>query len=590
MKTREDIENIINNRFGLNTAFVIEIYENYLNDKNSVSDYWNEYFNNLSSDGIPEKKQNISTSGSAPKENASLLRLTEGEEIVKIIGVGTKLIENMESSLQIPTATSLRTIPVKLLEENRRIINHHLTRLNKKKISYSHIVAYSIVYSLKDFSSLNNSFAGINGQPHIIKKENVNLGIAIDIIKKDNSRSLIVPNIKKASEMNFAEFCDAYNEIVEKARSGRIEPSDFEGTTISLTNPGGLGTVSSSPRLMNGQGCILAIGAIDYPSEFQAMQQGTLAYLGIGKVMNITNTYDHRIIQGAESGLFLKSIDELLKGNSNFYINLFEDLNIPQRPVSWDIDSKTNTFSASNDIDFIEKQSKIPLLINFFRVRGHLTANLNPLSHRNDYYSELDPAEYGFTIWDYDREFFTNITGYEKATLREILDVIGQTYSEMIGAEYMHIQSPDEKLWLMNKMEQVRNKPNFSEELKKRILENLIIAEGFEHFLHTRYIGHKRFSLEGSETLIPVLDHLLNIAADSEVEEACFGMAHRGRLNVLANIIKKSYEIIFSEFEDAIHDRPQGTGDVKYHLGASGFFKTKSGKILKYLLHPIQVI
>lgn len=581
MKTREEIENILNNRFGLNTAFVIEIYENYLNDKNSVSDYWNEYFNNLSSDGIPEKKQNISTSGSTPKEDASQLRIIEGEEIVKIIGVGTKLIENMESSLQIPTATSLRTIPVKLLEENRRIINHHLTRLNKKKISYSHIVAYSIVYSLKDFNSLNNSFASISEQPHIIKKENVNLGIAIDIIKKDNSRSLIVPNIKKASEMNFAEFCDAYNEIVEKARSGRIEPSDFEGTTISLTNPGGLGTVSSSPRLMNGQGCIIAIGAIDYPSEFQAMQQGTLAYLGIGKVMNITNTYDHRIIQGAESGLFLKSIDELLKGNNNFYINLFEDLNIPQRPVSWDIDSKTNTFSASNDIDFIEKQSKIPLLINFYRVRGHLTANLNPLSHRNDYYSELDPAEYGFTIWDYDREFFTNITGYEKATLREILDVIRQTYSEMIGAEYMHIQSPDEKSWLMNKMEHVRNKPDFSEELKKRILENLIIAEGFEHFLHTRYIGHKRFSLEGSETLIPVLDHLLNIAADSEVEEACFGMAHRGRLNVLANIIKKSYEIIFSEFEDAIHDRPQGTGDVKYHLGASGLFKTKSGKDIK---------
>jgi len=414
MKTREDIEKILNNRFGLNTAFVFEIYENYLIDKNSVSDYWNDYFNNLSSNDSSEKRQNISISGITPKEDTSQLRLIEGEEITKVTGVGTKLIENMESSLQIPTATSLRTIPVKLLEENRRIINHHLKRLNKRKISYSHIVAYAIVYSLKDFNSLNNSFANINGEPHIIKKENVNLGIAIDIIKKDNSRSLIVPNIKKASEMNFAEFCDAYNEIVEKARSGRIEPSDFEGTTISLTNPGGLGTVSSSPRLMNGQGCILAIGAIDYPSEFQAMQQGTLAYLGIGKVMNITNTYDHRIIQGAESGLFLKSIDELLKGNNNFYINLFEDLNIPQRPVSWDIDSKTNTFSASNDIDFIEKQSKIPLLINFYRVRGHLTANLNPLSHRNDYYSELDPAEYGFTIWDYDREFFTNITGYEK--------------------------------------------------------------------------------------------------------------------------------------------------------------------------------
>ncbi len=453
-----------------------------------------------------------------------------------------------------------------MLEENRRIINHHLKRLNRGKISFSHIVAYAVVRALKGFPSLNNSFTTINNKPHLLKKEYVNLGIAVDLIKKSGDRSLIVPNIKKAGQKNFSEFCAAYDEMVSKSRKGKIEPDDFQGTTISLTNPGGIGTVSSIPRLMNGQGCIIAIGAIDYPSEFKAMQQSSLAELGIGKVMNITNTYDHRIIQGAESGYFLNEIDELLRGNKGFYGELFNDLQIPQLPVSWDVDNKRNTFANGHDNEFIEKQAKVPLLVNIYRVRGHLLANLNPLSIRKDYYSELDPSEYGFTIWDYDRQFVSNIKGYEKATLREILDVIRQTYCEMVGAEFMHIQHPEEKQWLMDKMEIVLNKPNFTNELKSRILEKLIIAEGFEHFLHTRYLGHKRFSLEGSETVLPVLDYLLTLAADDNADEVVLGMAHRGRLNVLANIIGKSYKMIFSEFEDDISERPQGTGDVKYHL------------------------
>jgi 2-oxoglutarate decarboxylase len=487
----------------------------------------------------------------------------------------------MESSLSIPTATSLRTISVKLLEENRRIINHHLQRLNKGKISYSHIVAYSIIKALNNFPALNNSFSVMEGKPNVIKKTNVNLGIAVDLQKKSGERSLIVPNIKKASLMNFAEFRDAYDNIVAKARSGKIEPSDFQGTTISLTNPGGIGTVSSAPRLMTGQGCILAVGAIDYPSEFQAMQQSTLASLGIGKVMTITSTYDHRIIQGAESGLFLKEIDNLLRGNNKFYETIFDDLKIPQMPVSWGVDTTSHSFNDRNDSEFVEKQAKVPLLINFYRVRGHLIANLNPLSYRPEYYSELDPAEFGFTIWDYDREFYSNIKGFEKATLRQILDVLRQTYCEMIGAEFMHIQNPDEKKWLVDKMESVKNKPSFNNEMKKRILEKLIVAEGFEHFLHTRYLGHKRFSLEGSETIIPVLDHLIALIGDGNSNEVFLGMAHRGRLNVLANIIGKSYELVFSEFEDDIPDRPQGSGDVKYHLGASGVYTTYNGRDVK---------
>jgi multifunctional 2-oxoglutarate metabolism enzyme len=577
MKTKEETDKLIYDKFGLNAGYVADQFEKYEKDNDSVDDYWREFFRNLTSHNKSSRKPNKDASQKSSKKNVDL-SLAEGEEIEQILGVGARIIENMESSLAIPTATSLRTISVKLLEENRRIINHHLKRLNSRKISFSHIVAYAVVRALKSFPSLNNSFTRINNNPHLLVKEYVNLGIAIDLVKKSGERSLIVPNIKKACQKNFAEFCDAYNNMVSKSRKGKIEPDDFQGTTISLTNPGGIGTVSSIPRLMNGQGCIIAIGAIDYPSEFKAMQQSSLAELGIGKVMNITNTYDHRIIQGAASGYFLNEIDELLRGNKGFYKELFNDLQIPQMPVAWDVDNRKNTFDNGHDNEFIEKQAKVPLLVNIYRVRGHLIANLNPLSIRKDYYSELDPSDYGFTIWDYDREFVCNIKGSERATLREILDVIRQTYCEMVGAEFMHIQHPEEKQWLMDKMESVLNKPNYTNEIKKRILEKLIIAEGFEHFLHTRYLGHKRFSLEGSETLLPVLDYLLTIAADDSANEVVLGMAHRGRLNVLANVIGKSFQMIFSEFEDDISDRPQGTGDVKYHLGASGQYETFTQK------------
>lgn len=577
MKKKEEIEKLIYEQFGLNSGYVSDQYEKYLKNKELVGDYWKGYFDKLlAKENLPKESKPVTTKSKVH----NIPQAAKNENLELIAGVGAKIIENMENSLTIPTATSLRTISVKLLEENRRIINHHLKRLNQGKISYSHIVAFAIVKAIKKYPSLNNSYIQYDNKPYLLKKDYVNLGIAVDLIKKSGERSLIVPNIKKASRMNFAEFRDAYDNIVQKARSGKIDPEDFQGTTISLTNPGGIGTVSSTPRLMNGQGCILAVGAIDYPSEFMAMQQSSLATLGVGKVMNITNTYDHRIIQGAESGYFLKEIDDLLRGENKFYKKIFDDLKIPQMPAAWNVDTSNRNLNNGHDYEFIEKQAKVPLLVNIYRVRGHLIANINPLSYRTEYYSELDPAEYGFTIWDYDREFISNIKGYEHTTLRQILDVIRQTYCEMIGAEFMHIQHPEEKQWLMEKMEGVLNKPLFSDDQKKRILEKLIIAEGFEHFLHTRYLGHKRFSLEGSETLIPVLDYLLTLAADDNAEEAFLGMAHRGRLNVLANIIGKEFKVIFSEFEDDMPDRPQGTGDVKYHLGASGVYETFNNKKL----------
>jgi len=577
------------NKFGFNFGFVADLLEQYLEDKNSVSEYWRNYFDSFikgdngrlkqtnSKKEVQEHRNDLYKSDSADYE------FSDSDEKTPITGVGAKIIENMTGSLSIPTATSLRTISVKLLEENRRIINLHLKRIGDGKVSFTQIVAYAIIQAAKRFPNMNNSYGVFENRPVLIKKNYINLGIAVDIIRKDGTRSLIVPNIKNAGKKNFNDFLKAFNQTIENTKSGKLEPSDFQGTTITLTNPGGIGTVSSTPRLMTGQGCIIAIGAIDYPAEFKAMHESALGSIGIGKVMNITSTYDHRIIQGAESGEFLGYIDKLLLGEENFYDSIFHDLAIPQKAVGWGLDTLSKRFAKLENIEEIEKQARIVLLINMFRVRGHLIADINPLTPPKIYHQELDPANHGFTIWDYDRLFITgNLQGMQTGTLREILDVLHQTYCEKIGVEYMHIQSPDEKLWLQQKMEPVLNKPSFNSNIKKRIMEKLIIAEGFEHFLHTKFIGHKRFSLEGSETLIPVLDYLLELSATDEVQEIFLGMAHRGRLNVLSNIIGKSYEKIFSEFEDDIDpDFPQGTGDVKYHLGASGNYKTLSGKEIK---------
>lgn len=576
------------NHFGYNYGFVADLLEKYFDDPESVSEYWQSYFDELTSNGhAPSKEKTKSKKVKSKKETKSDIsqsfEISDEDEPQVISGIGAKIIENMNNSLSIPTATSLRTVSVKLLEENRRIINQQLKRLYSRKLSFTHLVAYTLVQAVKKMPNMNNSFAVLQEEPNLVKKPYINLGLAVDVERKDGTRSLIVPNIKKAGKMNFKEFCDAYDDLIVKAKTGKIEPKDFQNTTITLTNPGGIGTVSSTPRLLSGQGCIIAVGAIDYPPEFKAMHQTALAGLGIGKVMNITSTYDHRIIQGAESGEFLKFFDELLLGQDNYYEKLFEDLEIPQQPVNWGVDTTPSGNGNVQSNDDIEKQAIILQLINMYRVRGHLIANLNPLSNIAAHHQELDPSTYGFTIWDYDRKFITgNLAGMASGTLREILEALHQTYCEMVGIEYMHIQNPEEKSWLQSKMEPVRNIPEYKTDTKKRILDRLIVAEGFEHFLHTRFVGHKRFSLEGSETLIPVIDRLLYKAVNDGVEEVFFGMAHRGRLNVLSNVIGKSYDKLFSEFEEDINpDAPQGTGDVKYHLGANGVYETEDGKKIK---------
>ena len=582
--------------FGVNTWFVMELLENFVNNPNSVGKDWQDLFTglNIASNGkisVQNKRINgasgmetpsstdQNTSGSSAPMTVSLPQPQEGEEAIQIKGVGERIIENMTSSLTIPIATSFRAIPVKVLEENRLIINNYLKKTNSGKISFTHIIGWAIVKAISLIPALNNAYTVIGGSPHIIKKNSVNLGLAVDLEKKDGSRSLIVPNIKGADKMNFRQFFDSYNDIINRSRSGKIEISDFQGTTITLTNPGTIGTVASQPRLMVGQGAIIATGALDYPAEYQAVTKDIITMLGISKVMNITSTYDHRIIQGAESGMFLQKMHKLLIGEESFYENIFSDLKMPVKPVVWKLDNNPENFDGIDNLEEIEKQAKAIQLINMFRVRGHLLANLDPLKPIAKYHPELDPNTYGFTVWDYDRQFITpRLAGLKTATLRYILDILQKTYCENIGVEYMHIQDPQERIWLQDRMEPIKNQPTFTNDEKKHILYKLIQAENFEKFVDKKYIGHKRFSLEGSETIIPVLDYLLGLAAADKVDELVLGMAHRGRLNVLANIIGKNLQEIFSEFEDiADVDSVEGSGDVKYHLGASGVYETIYG-------------
>ncbi len=579
--TKEQKEEL--EKFGANTWFVEYLHEQYEKNPEQLPEQWQNFFGRVKGNEESKGKQ-------VNKENGALFNLGNlelpqpgpDEETQVIAGSSARILDNMNYSLTVPVATSQRTIPVKLLEENRTVINQFLKKKNAGKVSFTHLISWAILKAVEAVPALNNAFTIISGKPNIIKRKNVNLGLAIDLERKDGSRSLIVPNIKNANKMNFREFWITYEDLIVRSRKGLIDPAEFLGTTITLTNPGTIGTAASVPRLMVGQGAIIATGAIQYSPEYQAMSPSTISALGVSKVMTLTSTYDHRIIQGAESGLFLREINELLLGKNNFYDDIFEALKIPYKPYVWKEDYQPGIFDNAANTEEIEKQAKVLQLINLYRVRGHLIANLDPLGFQTPYHPELDPATYNLTIWDMDRYFITGgFSGLKTATLRQILEILQKTYCEKIGVEYMHIQNPEEKIWLQGKMEPIMNIPDFSSEIRQRILNKLIVAETFEHFIHTKFIGHKRFSLEGSETLIAVLDMLLDEAGQANVLEVVLGMAHRGRLNVLSNIIGKSYESILSEFED-IPDLNSiaGSGDVKYHLGATGKYKTYSGRMI----------
>ena len=602
--TKTDFSEIIAENFGANATYVETLLERWRSDPALVDESWRAFFEELDlSNGAaaqPATTQASPTAGDGTAAKPAKTRKPAppavadvahgGRDLLPIRGPALKIVENMEASLAVPTATSQRRIPVKLLDENRRLINRHLAERGRHKASYTHLIAYALLRALEKFPQLNDGFDIVDNQPVRVKRESVNLGIAIDLEKKDGTRSLLVPNIKHANALSFSDFLNAYDDVVSRARDGKLQISDFQGTTISLTNPGTIGTVASTPRLMQGQSVIIATGAIEYPAEYQSIDPGILPQLGISLGLTISSTYDHRIIQGAESGAFLAQVHELLLGQDRFYDDIFSDLEIAHAPLRWNVDRNPLFLGVDQMHEQSIRQASVMELINAYRVRGHLLADIDPLHALPMlYHPELDIETYHLTIWDLDRLFITGgLARTQTATLREILDILQRAYCGKVGTEYRHIQSKEEKLWLREQIRREFVHPEPIElEIKKRILWKLISAEQFERFLNTKYLGQKRFSIEGCETIIPLLDQLIERAGELGIEDITMGMAHRGRLNVLANVIGHFCERIFTSFEGSVHPAfPADEGDVKYHQGASGERETAGGKKIRLTLSP----
>jgi multifunctional 2-oxoglutarate metabolism enzyme len=615
--------------FGANDWLVEEMFERYQADPTSVPSEWVTYFQNnpqaatavaAPRGGTPPTPKpvtppNISMTGATPVAPAPVVAApvaqpaapvaqpvvrtvttapatpaqpaakpiptlaTPGAATLEPIrGVGARVVSSMEASLSVPTATSVRAIPAKLMIDNRIVINNHLKRGRGGKVSFTHIIAYAMIKALRAMPEMNNFYGELEGKPALGKPEHINLGIAIDLAKPDGTRQLLVPSIKGCEGLDFGQFWVAYEEIVKKARAGTLTVEDHSGTTVSLTNPGTIGTVHSVPRLVQGQGLIVGVGAMDYPAEFQGASEETLARMAISKVITLTSTYDHRVIQGAQSGDFLRRIHELLLGAEHFYDEIFTALRIPYEPIRWASD-----FAFTKDEE-IDKTARVQQLIQAYRTWGHLMADIDPLVYAQRTHPDLDVVNHGLTLWDLDREFATGgFGGKSFLPLRKILGILRDSYCRSIGVEYMHISNPEERKWMQQHIE--IGLPAIERDEQLRILRKLNSAEAFESFLQTKFVGQKRFSLEGGESVIPLTDAIVSSAAERGLDEVCIGMPHRGRLNMLANIGGKSVGQIFQEFqghyaENEVH----GSGDVKYHLGTEGVFTAQSGATTKIYL------
>ncbi len=578
-------------QFGPNDWLVDELYQQFLQDRNSVDPAWWDFFAGFTprdlqavvAPGTPlpaaiptqiptPTPTQIPTPTPAPVTTVQPAASSAStNHIERLKGAAARVVTNMEESLSVPTATSVRSLPVKLLFDNRIVINNHLARGRGGKISFTHILAFALVQALKTQPEMNYAYEEVDGKPGVKLNADINIGLAIDLVKPDGTRQLLVPNIKAAQNMNFATFWASYEDMVRRTRSNKLTVDDFAGTTVSLTNPGTIGTNHSVPRLVKGQGAIIGVGSMEYPAQWQGASEESIVRNAVSKILTLTSTYDHRIIQGAQSGEFLRRMHSLILGEDDFYVDIFRSLRIPYDPIRWALD-----ISANHETD-LDKNVRVQEVIHAYRVRGHLMADTDPLEYEQRTHPDLDVLSHGLTLWDLDREFATGGFGDKPLMkLREILGVLRDSYTRTFGIEYMHIQEPEERKWIQERVELPHVKPDPADQL--RILRKLNEAEALESFLQTKYVGQKRFSLEGSESLIPMLDEILTESANNEILEVAIGMPHRGRLNVLANIAGKSFGQIFREFEgEYAENSVQGSGDVKYHLGTTGSYVSAEG-------------
>jgi len=524
----------------------------------------------------------------------------EGAEAKQIRGPAATLVRFMEDSRSIPTATSFRTLTVDTLAARRATLKGA-----GRKLSFTHLIAWAIVRATDDMPVMADSFASVDGKPQRVTPAAVSLGLAVDVERKDGTRSLVVPVIRDASKLSFPDFVAAYDELVVGARDNTLAPDAYQGANITLTNPGGIGTVASVPRLMPGQGTIVATGAIGYPPGLAKADARKLAELGVEKVMTMTSTYDHRVIQGAESGQFLKRVDELLQGADGFYAQLFTALGVdtalieagPPSPTVTAADpvpaSTTPAVSDVPDEALMQAVQAATSIIKAHRVHGHLAAHLDPLGSPPRGDPALDPASVNLTPDMMERIPSSVLrVAVPGRTFADALPHLRETYTGTIAYEVEHIAGNNRRVWLRENIESGAHRTPLTPEQKRALLQRLSEVEALEGYLHKAFLGKKQFSIEGLDMLVPMLDATIELCADSGAREAVLGMAHRGRLNVLAHTVGQPYGSILVEFEgeqtlSADTAAPEGgTGDVKYHYGAAGTYKTRDGKSVQVTLAP----
>src|SRR5689334_12395489 len=594
-----------------NAGFAQAMYEEFLRDPAAVGPEWRRLFEsgvvgerpdgNGAAAPKPQTEPRAAVAAAmppaaAPAGSSPVSDVPAGASAIK--GPAAKLVANMTESLTVPTATTFRVLPVGVLEERRRSFNQGLQAAGKAgKISFTHLIAFALVQATKQHPVMGHTLTTKDGTPYRVTPEGISLGLAVDVQRKDGSRGLVVPVIKRADTMDFAGFHAAYEALVEKARNNRLMPDDFVGATMSLTNPGGLGTVASVPRLMAGQGSIIAVGAIGYPVEFSAVSEERLREFGISKVMTVTSTYDHRVIQGAESGAFLATLDRLLQGDQGFYELIAESLGLGEAgyQIARPVPGAQPGQDAAGPVapEMLYHVAAAMALVKAFRMHGHLAAHLDPLGTPPIGDPALNPGPLGLAP-----EVMAAIPArvlriaVPGRTLAEALPYLQATYCGTMAYEIEHISTHEERVWLREKIESGAHRKPLSPERQRWLLQRLTEVETLERFLHKAYLGQKRFSIEGVDMLVPMLDLTIERAAESGARDVVLGMAHRGRLNVLAHTIGRPYETIFAEFEggrqvEAGQLTPEGgTGDVKYHHGAEGAYVTSAGKAITVSLSP----
>jgi 2-oxoglutarate dehydrogenase E1 component len=555
----------------MNAGYAQLMYEQYRRDPASVDEAWRALFE----DGARGLEPPPQEPAAAPAAAAGTALATAPPASEPLRGAAARLAANMEESLGVPTATSFREVAVATLELRRQQLN---AALAPTKLSYTHLIAYALARAAAKHPVMSHAYARLDGVPHRVTPEGVNLGLAVDVEKKDGSRALVVPVIRRADAMQFAEFHAAYESLVARARAGQLSPDDFRGATITLTNPGTIGTAASVPRLMTGQGTIVATGAIRDGVD--------------RRLMTISSTYDHRIIQGAESGLFLRTLDRLLQGEEGFYEAVFASLGVKTAPLAARPAVAPQGTAPPSPLPDLTHVAAAMALVRAHRIHGHSAARLDPLGREPRGDPALDPEPLGLAPEIMARIPVEVLRIYVPgATLAEAFSALRETYCGTLAYEVEHIGSHEERLWLRRTIEGGRHRAPLSTEARLALLQRLTEVETLERFLQTAYLGHKRFSIEGLDVLVPMLDAIIEAAGEAGTRTVMMGMAHRGRLNVLAHVVGMPYETLFAEFEGG---RPVeetltpagGTGDVKYHHGAEGVRQTSSGRPVSVVLCP----